>query len=208
MIFNLSKNLLLLIATSISIYVMSVKFSYNNNILIIVLISSCLYLFLHIADVKKRGEKQQSKNKKYLYYTLGFLTKRIILIGALSIISFVFFISGNKIFLFGILALTLLVAEIVSVYFIFKLKSLYIDLRENNFYTSENKLIIHAKHIIEIEFRHDIYYITLKNNKSYLIDTKRFYNNQQDDFSTEFKNWIKLHQIVVGEELKKQIVGI
>jgi hypothetical protein len=167
-----------------------------------------LYLFLHIADVKKRGEKQQSKNKKYLYYTLGFLTKRIILIGALSIISFVFFISGNKIFLFGILALTLLVAEIVSVYFIFKLKSLYIDLRENNFYTSENKLIIHAKHIIEIEFRHDIYYITLKNNKSYLIDTKRFYNNQQDDFSTEFKNWIKLHQIVVGEELKKQIVGI
>jgi hypothetical protein len=106
------------------------------------------------------------------------------------------------------LALTLLVAEIVSVYLIFKLKCLYIDLRENNFYTSENKLIIHAKHIIEIEFRHDIYYITLKNNKSYLIDTKRFYNNQQDDFSTEFKNWIKLHQIVVGEELKKQIVGI
>jgi tRNA G10 N-methylase Trm11 len=136
---------------------------------------------------------------------LGYITKRIILIGAFIIISFVFLISGNKIFLFGVLVLTLLVAEIISLIMAFKLKTLFIELKENYFYNSENKITVHAKHISEIDYRHDIFYITLKNNKSELIDTKRFNKNEQDQFSDEFKNWIKSNQIAVGEELKKNI---
>jgi len=206
MIFNIIKNLLLLIATSFSSYVMLVKFSYNKNILFIILLSSFLYLIFHVADVKKRSQKNsQSKNKKYLYFTLGYITKRIILIGAFIIISFVFFISGNKIFLFGYLALTLLLAEIISMYLAFKGKTLFIELNPLHFFISENKLTIHANHISNIEFRHGIFYITLKNNKSYLIDTKRFYKNEHDLFSADFKSWIKNNQISSGEELKKLI---
>jgi len=160
---------------------------------------------LHVTDLKNRIKRKKIEHEKYLYFTLGYITKRIILIGAFSIISFVFFISGNKIFLFGVLVLTLLVAEIISLLMSFNLKTLFIELRENQIYISENQLMISAKHILEIEYRHNIFYLTLKNNKTQLIDTSRFYENAQEKFSSNFKSWILQNQIAVGEALKKEI---
>jgi len=65
--------------------------------------------------------------------------------------------------------------------------------------------MISAKHILEIEYRHNIFYLTLKNNKTQLIDTSRFYDNAQEKFSSNFKSWILQNQIAVGEALKKEI---
>lgn len=205
MTFNILKNLFLLIAAIISVYVLAVKFSYSNVLFLIISCCCFIFLVLHVTDLKNRIKRKKIEHEKYLYFTLGYITKRIILIGAFSIISFVFFISGNKIFLFGVLVLTLLVAEIISLLMSFNLKTLFIELRENQIYISENQLMISAKHILEIEYRHNIFYLTLKNNKTQLIDTSRFYENAQEKFSSNFKSWILQNQIAVGEALKKEI---
>jgi hypothetical protein len=204
---TLIKSLLLLVATAISIYVLAIKFSYTPKLFYIITCCSFLYLIFHTSDIVLRNKKRTNNIKSYLYFTLGYFTKRIILIGAFCIITFVFFKSGNKVFLFGVLVSTLLIAEIISIYLNFYFKELFIELRENNFYVSENKLIIYAKHILDIEFRHDIYYITLKNNKTHLIDTKRFYKKEEDLFNENFKNWILTNEIATGEALKTKLMS-
>jgi hypothetical protein len=202
MILNIFKNVLLLIATIISLLILLIKNSYSSTVFYTTLFLSILYIFFHVLIFLKERKKYIEDQNRYPYYTLGFVTKRIIFIGAAIIVSAVLFFSGNKVVLFGILTSTLLLAEVFSMIFMLSNNFLFIEIKDNKFFISESKSQILSTHIKEIDFRHEIFYIILKNNRTFIIEINRIQNNKVESFKQSFTNWIYKNNLPIGEGLK------
>jgi hypothetical protein len=202
MIVNILKNIFLLIAALIALLVLFIKNSYTSAVFYSTLIFSVLYIVFHIMYFIKEKNKYIVDENRYPYFTLGFVTKRIIFIGAAIIVSGVLFFSGNKVFLFGILTTTLLLAEVLGLVFMLSNHFLFIELKDNKIFISETKTNILPAHIKDIDFRHEIFYITLKNNKTHLIELNRFQSSKIENFKKSFVNWIHQNNLPFGEGLK------
>lgn len=202
MITNILKNIFLLIAAVIALLVLLIKNSYTSTVFYATLILSALYVVFHIMYFMKEKNKYTADENRYTYFTLGFVTKRVIFIGAAIIVSAVLFFSGNKVVLFGILTTTLLLAEVFSIIYMLSNHFLFLELKNNKIFISETKTHILPIHITEIDFRHEIFYITLKNNKTYLIELNRVQNNKMESFKKSFLNWIQQNNLAVGKGLK------
>lgn len=202
MIANILKNIFLLIAALIALLVLFIKNSYTSAVFYSTLIFSVLYIVFHIMYFIKEKNKYIVDENRYPYFTLGFVTKRIIFIGAAIIVSGVLFFSGNKVVLFGILTTTLLLTEVFSIVYMLSNHFLFLELKNNKIFISETKTNILPAHIKDIDFRHEIFYITLKNNKTYLIELNRVQNNKVEPFKISFLNWIQQNNLRVGEGLK------
>ena len=202
MITNILKNIFLLIAAVIALLVLLIKNSYTSTVFYATLILSALYVVFHIMYFMKEKNKYTVDENRYTYFTLGFVTKRVIFIGAAIIVSAVLFFSGNKVVLFGILTTTLLLAEVFSIVYMLSNHFLFLELKNNKIFISETKTHILPIHITEIDFRHEIFYITLKNNKTYLIELNRVQNNKMESFKKSFLNWIQQNNLAVGKGLK------
>jgi hypothetical protein len=202
MIVSILKNIFLLIATVIALLVLLIKNSYTSTVFYFILSLSFIYLVFHVLYFFKEKKKYLIYENRYVYYTLGFITKRIIFIGGSLIVSVVLFISGNKVFLFGILTTTLLLAEVLGLFFMLSNHFLFIELKDNKIFISESKTRILTSHIKEIDFRHEIFYITLKNNKTHLIELNRFQSSKIENFKKSFVDWIHQNNLPFGEGLK------
>jgi hypothetical protein len=202
MIVSILKNIFLLIATVIALLVLLIKNSYTSTVFYFILSLSFIYLVFHVLYFFKEKKKYLIYENRYVYYTLGFITKRIIFIGGSLIVSVVLFISGNKVFLFGILTTTLLLAEVLGLVFMLSNHFLFIELKDNKIFISESKTRILTSHIKEIDFRHEIFYITLKNNKTHLIELNRFQSSKIENFKKSFVDWIHQNNLPFGEGLK------
>ncbi len=202
MIVNILKNIFLLIAALIALLVLFIKNSYTSAVFYSTLIFSVLYIVFHIMYFIKEKNKYIVDENRYPYFTLGFVTKRIIFIGAAIVVSGVLFFSGNKVVLFGILTTTLLLTEVFSIVYMLSNHFLFLELKNNKIFISETKTNILPAHIKDIDFRHEIFYITLKNNITYLIELNRVQNNKIEPFKISFLNWIQKNNLPVGEGLK------
>jgi hypothetical protein len=202
MIVSVLKNIFLLIATVIALLVLLIKNSYTSTVFYSILTLSFIYLVFHVLYFFKEKKKYTMNENRYVYYTLGFITKRIIFIGAALIVSIVLFISGNKVFLFGILTTTLLLAEFIGLFFMLSNDFLFVELKDNKIFISESKTRILTSHIKEIDFRHEIFYITLKNNSTFLIELDRIQANNVEAFKKSFANWIHQNNLLIGDGFK------
>lgn len=197
----LVKYLFLLSATLLSAYLLFSEKSVNTYFLIAILSLILLYLVTDAIEIKNRKQKRLASGiLTYNYFTLGYLTKRIIKAGGFAIAMGVLLNAETKVFVLGILSGGILISEIVNLMITYNFGELYLKLEKSIIYISENDKRIPSHHIKDINYRYGIFYLTLKNNKVYLIDSSRFNNDEKDRFKTHFISWIVSNEIAVPQE--------
>lgn len=196
---------MLLVALVVSVYVLMVKYSFTMQMLLIVIAAALLFIVLQVADYYANKKKQQVPTNGFLYYTNGVVTKKVIRIGAFAIASGVLLFSGNKVMLFGVVLLALLISELIT---------LILELKNNNYFltiddksitiTYENKKIF-PSHVKQIEFRHEMFYLTLKNDQVRTIELDRLKNEDKPTFQQQFINWANQHNLPFTDEAKVKL---
>lgn len=199
------KYLVLLAALISSIYVLMVKHSFSKNMLYLVIGLTVLFLILQILDYFMSRKKEDMPANGYVYFTNGFVTKKIIRIGAYIIATVVLLISGNKVMLFGIVLLGLMVSEIIM---------LILELKNGNYfiYFDDKAIIVNFEskrlfpsHVTEIAFRFDIFYLTLKNDHVRMIVLSKLKEEDIPRFKAEFISWANQNNLPFTHESKEKL---
>ncbi len=172
--FVIVKYLFLLSALAMSMYVLAVKNSFTWVMFYGVAILSLCYLVVAVVEFLVEAKKDKAAPKVFTYFTQGTIAKKAIRIGAFMIASTILLFSGIKVLLFGIVLIALLITEIVSLWVKLKNNMYYIYFEEKAVVFNEDGVKrIFASHVAEIEFRYEIFYLTLKNNQIRMIETER-----------------------------------
>lgn len=200
------KYLFLLAALGISIYVLLVKNSYTFNMLYAVSGLSLGYIILSLLEYTSAAKQDKPKYKLFVYVTSGMIAKRSIRIGAFIIASAILLFSGLKVLLFGILLFALLIGEVISLVVKLRNKMYYIYFEEKAIvFREDNVKRIFSSHIREIEFRYDIFYLTLNNSQVKIIETDKVGKENQQDFIKEFVFWANTYQLPFTSEAKEKL---
>jgi hypothetical protein len=197
----LFKYFVLLGALCACIYVLLVKNAFTYTMLYSTIGTSVLYLLLSVAYSTSRSKKAEKRKDTFPYFTPGMISKRAIRVGSFAIASFVLFISGSKVMLFGLPLLAMLLSELFD---------LAINIRNGSYYLyfdgkaivfhQDNVKHVFASHIAEIEFRYEIFYLTLTNRQVRLIETEKIKEDRREEFIRWFVEWALRNDVNITEE--------
>lgn len=200
------KYLFLLAALGISIYVLLVKNSFTSTMLYAVSGLSLGYIILSLVEYSSAAKQEKPKHKLFVYVTSGMIAKRSIRIGAFIIASAILLFSGLKVLLFGVALLALLIGEVISLFVKLRNKMYYIYFEEKAIvFREDNIKRIFASHIREIEYRYEIFYLTLTNNQVNVIETDKVGKENQQEFIKEFVFWANTYQLPFTSEAKEKL---
>lgn len=199
------KYLVLLAALVSSIYVLLVKYSFSNNMLYLVIGLTTLFLVLQVMDYFVSNKKNEMPKNGYVYFTNGLITKKIIRIGAFLIATFVLLISGNKVMLFGIVLLGLLISEVIMLILELKNGNYFIYFDDKAIVVNFESKSLFPSHVAEIAFRFDIFYLTLKNNHVRMIVLSKLKEKDVDRFKQEFISWANQNNLPFTQEAKEKL---
>lgn len=203
--FFVLKYLVLLAALVSSIYVLLVKYSFSTNMLYLVIGLTALFLVLQIMDYFVSRKKEEMPKNGYVYFTNGLITKKIIRIGAFLIATFVLLISGNKVMLFGVVLLGLLISEVIMLILELKNANYFIYFDDKAIVVNFESKRLFPSHVTEIAFRFDIFYLTLKNNHVRMIVLSKLKEEDVPRFKTEFINWANQNKVPFTQEAKEKL---
>jgi hypothetical protein len=174
--------------------------------LYLVLGLSLFYILIAVAGNLSQTQKTSKKANSFVYYTPGLLTKKAIRIGGYAIAAGILLFSGIKVLLFGILLLAMLLSELAGLWISLKndLYFLYFDGKALVFQQDQVSRIF-ATHIREIEYRYEIFYLTLSNNQVKMVETQKVKESSRADFIKEFVNWALTNDIPFTEEAKGKL---
>jgi len=197
------KYLMLLGALICSIYVLMVKYSFSKNMLYLVVGLTGLFLILQVVDYFVSNKKEQMPPNGYVYFTNGLVTKKIIRIGAYIIATAVLLISGNKVMLFGVVLLGLLISEIIMLILELKNGNYFIYFDDKAIVVNFESTRLFPSHVTEIAFRFDIFYLTLKNNHVRMIMLSKLKEEDVPRFKVEFISWANQNNLTFTQEAKE-----
>ncbi|MCD6065714.1 MAG: hypothetical protein K0S33_540 [Bacteroidetes bacterium] len=202
----LVKYSVLLAALCVCVYVLLIRNSFTWPMLYLVLGLSLFYILIAVAGNLSQTQKTSKKANSFVYYTPGLLTKKAIRIGGYAIAAGILLFSGIKVLLFGILLLAMLLSELAGLWISLKndLYFLYFDGKALVFQQDQVSRIF-ATHIREIEYRYEIFYLTLSNNQVKMVETQKVKESSRADFIKEFVNWALTNDIPFTEEAKGKL---
>ena len=148
---------------------------------ILYVLASCLEAYT-LSQIKK-------DTKKYIYFTDGFIAKRIIKIISFTCIGVLMYISGSIIKYMAFLCFLIAFTEIVVTIWR-KLKNLcFVALEDDILIISTNKIdTTSAKEIQKIEARHGLTYFVNYSKKTITLRTDMM--NENAEFKLALENWI------------------
>lgn len=204
--FVIVKYLFLLSALAMSVYVLAVKNSFTWFMFYGVALLSLSYVLVVVVEFFLASKQAKAAAKVFTYFTQGTMAKKAIRIGAFMIASAILLFSGIKVLLFGIVLIALLITEILNLWAKLKNNMYYIYFEEKALVFNEDGVKrIFASHVSEIEFRYEIFYLTLKNNQIRMIETERVGEKDRKDFIKEFVFWATTYQLNFTGEAKEKL---
>ena len=143
----------------------------------------------------------------FVYFTQGMVTKKVIRIGSFMIASGILLFSGLKVMLFGVVLLAMLSGDVAGLLMGLKHRMYYVYFEEKSIVFVEDQVKrIFASHIKEIEYRYEIFYLTLKNDQVRLIEMARIEGEEdRKAFIQEFIFWATTYQLPFTEEAKQKL---
>ena len=204
--FVIIKYLFLLAALSVSVYVLLVKNSFTWNMFYGVTLLSVCYVLVAVIETFFIVKQKKVSGKIFTYFTQGTMSKKAIRIGGFMIASGILLFSGMKVLLFGIVLFSVLLTEIISLWVKLKNKMYYVYFEEKAIVFNDDQVKrIFASHVSEIEYRYNIFYLTLKNDQMRMLDTERVGENERNEFINEFIFWATTYQLPFTDEAKEKL---
>lgn len=186
---TLTKNVLLILLLIDNLLFVFTNFIGYSEVKYHLLVLGILFLLASGFEAYKLSHLK-SGAKKFIYFTDGFLAKRIIKIVALTVSGVVLYLSGSIIkymaFMFFIIAATDILVTIWR--YIGNLCFIAID--EDALILGTNKLdFMRASEIDKIETRHGLTYFVNKQQKAFTIRTDKM--KEQEEFKAALQSWIQ-----------------
>ena len=203
---TLIKYLVLLGTLCVCVYVLLIRNSFSTTMLLITLGGALAYLFLAITDSISRSKKAEKRPNTFAYFTPGMVTKRVIRAGAFAIAGLVLVFSGTKVMLFGFPLLAMLLSELSDLLINIKNHSYYLYFDEKAVVLQQDSVKrIYPSHIREIEFRYEIFYLTLNNNQVRLIETEKIDSDRRSAFISQFVDWALRNDVNFTDEAREKL---
>ncbi|MDP2387021.1 MAG: hypothetical protein Q8M29_11655 [Bacteroidota bacterium] len=204
--FVIVKYLFLLAALLLSVYVLLVKNSFTWTMFYGVALFSACYVLVAVIESFYSVKQKKASGKIFTYFTQGTMSKKAIRIGGFMIASGILLFSGMKVLLFGIVLFSVLLTEILNLWVKLKNKMYYVYFEEKAIVFNDDQVRrIFASHVSEIEYRYNIFYLTLKNDQLRMIDTERVGENERKEFIKEFIFWATTYQLAFTGEAKEKL---
>lgn len=171
----------------------------------VALFSAC-YVLVAVIESFYSVKQKKASGKIFTYFTQGTMSKKAIRIGGFMIASGILLFSGMKVLLFGIVLFSVLLTEILNLWVKLKNKMYYVYFEEKAIVFNDDQVRrIFASHVSEIEYRYNIFYLTLKNDQLRMIDTERVGENERKEFIKEFIFWATTYQLAFTGEAKEKL---
>lgn len=189
----LLKNLILLSLIVISLIFVLTQYIGFKEVRYIFIGMGTLYI---LAACYEAYTLSQVKNgtQKFIYFTDGFVAKRIIKIISFSCIGVLMYSSGSMIKYMAFLCFLIVFAEIVVTIWR-KVKHLcFVALEDDKLILSTNKIeVTSAKEIEKIESRHGLMYFVNYNKKTITLRTDMM--SEKEEFKVALQEWINRNNL-------------
>lgn len=197
----LLKNIILLTLITISLVFMFSQYIGFKEIWYLFYSMGVLYVLSSCYEVYALSQIKKG-TKKYIYFTDGFLAKRIIKIISFTCIGVLMYYSGKSIIKYMAFICFLIAFTEIAVTIWRNVKHLcFVALEDDQIILSTNKIdTTSAKEIQKIESRHGLMYFINYNKKAITLRTDMM--NESSQFKLALENWIdsnNLRDKVVAE---------
>ena len=181
----------------------------TKNLFILQIVFGVLYILFSAFEFIKQLEKTKLPNDRFFYFPLNFLSHKFIKLGAFTIAAVVLFISKSNLVFLGGLLLIVIIADILVLLLRLSKKVYYVSLFSNYvLFSLEHEKQVFASKIKFIEYRYGIFYIQLKDGKTYSIETSRIDTAQQQDFTEKFVLWSVINKLEFTNEAKEKLADV
>lgn len=204
--FSLSKQITLLVLVLLSVLQVLFDLFTTGGLFFIQICTGLAFLSFTFLEISEQGLKHQEEREHFFYFTHGMFAKKAIWIGALLICGFVLYFSQSAIRHLAPLVWVLIIGETLSLVWRFKMKAYYISIYANYIFllqTSVRKIF--AANVAMIEFRYDIFYLTLKDNQVEMLDLENLLPENREHFKQEFLKWADRNQLPLTDEAKEKL---
>lgn len=182
------------------IRVFLIHFNFNLA-LVLVIFPLILVLIFSVLEGKSFAHKYDSGTKRYFYLPHRVLTQIAIRTGAGIIVGSVLFLSQKSILLFGWVITGMILSDWIFFLSRKSVQGFFVQFETGMIRVFTDKLQgINSGFIHEIEFRHDIIYLTLQDKTVVLLETERFKPEEKNQFISAFYNWAKQEKISFSSE--------
>jgi hypothetical protein len=202
---SLLKNIVLLSALVATVSNLLFKTPDRNTLLILQIVFGTAYVGFSIAEFLSQVQKASLPYDRFFYLPFNVISTKVIKLGAFLIACVVLSFSTTLIFLAGLLV-SVLVSDLLIFLLRLKQKVYYISLFANYvLFSLEEERKVFASQIKTIEYRYEFFYLKLKNNKIYDIDTNRLDKRNKHLFTEKFVRWGLLNRLEFTEEAKEKL---
>lgn len=189
----LLKNIILFILIAISlVFVFTKNIGFNevryifSGMAVLYIVAACIEA-LSLAKIKKG-------TVKFVYFTDGFLAKRVLKIILFTCSGAVLYFSGSIIKYMAFLCFLIAVTEVIVTLWRYLKQLCFVTMENDVFIVSTNKLnTFRASQIAKIETRHGLVYVVGNNTKS--ITLRMDMMKEKETFKLAFDQWIKVNQL-------------
>jgi hypothetical protein len=181
----------------------------TDNLLLIQISLGIVYVFFSVMEFTSRADTAHLPADRFFYFTLSFLSFKLIKNGAFAIACGVLFFSrSNLVFLAGLLLIVIL-ADVLIFVLRFSRRAYFISLFANYvLFSLEDEKKIFASQVNIIEYRYRIFYLQLKSGKTYSIDVARIEKNLQASFIEKFVLWVVCNKLHFTNEAKEKLADV
>lgn len=190
----LLKNLILLALIIISLIFVFTQYIGFKEVRFVFIVIGALYIIAACYEAYTLSQVKKD-TKQFIYFTDGFVAKRIIKIISFTCIGVLMYSSGSIIKYMAFLCFLIAFTEIVVTIWR-KVKHLcFVALEDDKLILSTNKIeVTSAKEIEKIESRHGLTYFINYNKKAITLRTDMM--NEKDEFKVALQEWISKNNLV------------
>lgn len=198
--------LIILIATTSYLFL---AIPNGNTLFVLQICLGILYLFFSIAEFSTKLAKMNLPFDRFFYLPYNVISHKIIRLGAFAIAGAVLWVSSSALIFLATLLFIIIASDVLV--FILKIiqKVYYLSLFANYVLISlEGEQKIFASQIQSVEYRYDIFYLKLKDNKTVALETDRLSVNQKQIFTEKFVQWVLRNQLEFTAEAKAKLANM
>ncbi len=178
-----------------------------QDLLIIQSVAGIAYIFTGCYEYLNAGYKASLPVQRYAYFTNSYMMFKTLKIAVFFGFALLLYLSHNRVKYLYPICLIIALTESVITFLKYKNAYCFVNIYANYLLLAQDKLTkIFAGDILLVEFRHNIFYLVKKNNKSFAIKLEHIANKEQ--FVGSFTEWLNRNNVFVSQESKVKIKAL
>jgi hypothetical protein len=189
----LFKNILLLSIITVTLVFMFTQYIGFTEIRYVFGIMGVLYVLAACLEAYTLSQIK-TDTKKFIYFTDGFVAKRIIKMIALTSVGIILYYSQSIIKYMAFLCFLIAFTELIVTVWRYAKNLCFVAFENNTLILSTNKInTTTAKELQKVEYRHGLMYFVKHNKKTITLRTDLM--KEQDEFKNTLESWLTHNHI-------------